>query len=269
MELQVQSYELPSAITFNYEELKTALTEKCHTYETMVYTDDQIKIAKSDRSNLRKLQKALNEERIRREREYMAPFSDFKDKINEIISIIDKPASIIDARVKEFESQKKEEKREQIKAVFEELQFPEYITLEKIWDDTWLNSTCALSRVKEDLKTIQYRNQKNVAMLQTLPEYAFEALEYYRDCLNVTLAMEKANDLARLARAKKAVAAEKPTEEIPFDGMPEPIEDAEVVPTEDEERFWVTFKACMSVSEARELRNFFEFNKIRFNAVRE
>ena len=42
MELQVKEYELPSAITFNYEELKSNLIEKCHHYETIVYTDADV-----------------------------------------------------------------------------------------------------------------------------------------------------------------------------------------------------------------------------------
>ena len=264
MELKVQNYDLPSVIQFNYDELKTALTEKCHEYEVMVYTDDQIKQCKSDRANLNKLKTALNAERIRREKEYMQPFNEFKDKINEIISIIDKPTSIIDARVKEFDQKKKDEKREQIRALFEELQFPEYITLEKVWDDTWLNSSCSLSRIKEDFKTLIYRDQKNMDMLKNLPEYSFEAVEYYKDCLDVSLAMEKVNDLSRLARAKKAVAEEKKQEEIPFNGMPEPVEVVEEVPAEEEERYWITFSACMSVNEAKELNAFFKFNNIKF-----
>lgn len=264
MELKVQNYDLPSVIQFNYDELKTALTEKCHEYEVMVYTDDQIKTAKSDRANLNKLKQALNNERIRREKEYMQPFAEFKDKINEIISIIDKPTSIIDARVKEFEQKKKDEKKAQIAELFSEFNFPEYITLEKVWDETWLNSSVSLSRIKDCLKDVAYRDEKAMSMLNDLPEFSFEAIEYYKDCLDVTLALEKANDLSRLAKAKKAAEEEKAKEEIPFTGMPEPVEVEETVPAEDEEHFWVTFRAFMSVSEAKELNAFLKFHNIKF-----
>ena len=82
MELKVAEVQLPEAILFNYDELKKELTEKVKTYETMAYTDDQIKDAKADRANLNKLKKALNDERIRREKEYMQPFNEFKAKQN-------------------------------------------------------------------------------------------------------------------------------------------------------------------------------------------
>lgn len=88
MELKVNEYQLPEQILFNYEELKAELTEKVQHYETLVYTDDQIKEAKADRATLNKLKKALSDERIRREREYMQPFNEFKSRINEILALL-------------------------------------------------------------------------------------------------------------------------------------------------------------------------------------
>lgn len=89
MELRVNEVAIPEKIDFNYEELKAELTSKVSFYETLVYTDDQIKDAKADKANLNKLKRALNDERIRREKEYMQPFNVFKAQINEIIGIID------------------------------------------------------------------------------------------------------------------------------------------------------------------------------------
>ena len=92
MQLKMSDYQLPEKILFNYDELKQELLEKVSMYETLVYTDEQIKDAKADKAALNKLKKALNDERIRLEKEYMRPFNEFKGKINEIIAIIDKPA---------------------------------------------------------------------------------------------------------------------------------------------------------------------------------
>lgn len=275
MQLEVKPYELPQALSFNYDELKTALTEKVRFYETVVYGDDQIKQAKSDRADLNRLKKALDEERKRREKEYMVPFNEFKDKINEIIAIIDKPVSIIDAQVKEYEQKKKDEKRELIKAEFERFGFPEYITLEKVWDDSWLNTTCSMARIKEEFKTIAYRDEQAMQMFENLPEYNFEAAEYYKQNLDITAAVAKAHEMARIAKAKKAAEEEaarsaaiteqvKP-EEIPMND-PEPAE-ADEEPAEIE-RCWVKFEAFLSVEEAKELNAFFKYNKIAFRPIK-
>lgn len=103
MELRVNEVAIPEKIDFNYEELKAELISKVSFYETLVYTDDQIKDAKADKANLNKLKKALNDERIRKEKEYMQPFNVFKAQINEIIGIIDKPIAVIDEQVKAYD----------------------------------------------------------------------------------------------------------------------------------------------------------------------
>ena len=54
MELRVNEVTIPEKISFNYEELKAELTEKVAFYETLVYTDDQVKDAKADRATLNK-----------------------------------------------------------------------------------------------------------------------------------------------------------------------------------------------------------------------
>lgn len=273
MELKLKTPTLPEVIEFNFEELKQEITDKVSTYVGMVYTDEQIKEAKSDAAKFRKFTKALSDERIRIKKEVLKPYEDFEKKVKELTGIADKAIDNIDKQIKGFEQKKKDEKREQIRALFEEMNFPEYITLEKVWDESWLNSSVSLSRIKDCLKDVAYRDEKAMSMLKDLPEFSFEAIEFYKDCFDVTLAMEKANDLARLAKAKKEVteaqAKEKVQEEIPFDGMPEPVKVAEVVPAEDEERYWIKFSACMSVKEARELRSYFEYNKIPFKVERE
>ena len=71
MELQIEDVQLPEQIKFNFEDLKSEIQAKAHEYEVSVYTEDNIKAAKADRASLNKLKKALNDERIRREKAYM------------------------------------------------------------------------------------------------------------------------------------------------------------------------------------------------------
>ena len=80
MELKVNEYQLPEVIAFNYEEIKNELTERIHIYETVVYDDSQIKQAKADRADLNRFKKALNDERIRREKEYLKSFEDSRTR---------------------------------------------------------------------------------------------------------------------------------------------------------------------------------------------
>lgn len=81
MELRVNEVTIPEKISFNYEELKAELTEKVAFYETLVYTDDQVKEAKADRATLNKLKKTLNDERIRREKSICSHSMNLKHRL--------------------------------------------------------------------------------------------------------------------------------------------------------------------------------------------
>ena len=135
MELKINDYQLPEAIKWNYREIKQELEEKVSMYANLVYTDDQIKLAKADRAKLNKLKTALNDERIRREKEYLEPFNEFKAQVKDLVTIIDKPVALIDKQIKAYEEQKKEEKKVELEKIFEALEKPEWLKFEQLFTD--------------------------------------------------------------------------------------------------------------------------------------
>lgn len=281
MELKVNEITIPEAIQFNYEELKQELTEKVSMYETMVYTDDQIKEAKSDKANLNKLKKALNDERIRREREYMQPFNEFKSKINEIISIIDKPVAVIDKQVKAFDEKKKLEKLESIKELFENVtDKPEWLKLEQIFNERWLLASVSMRQVQDGIEGWLNEVKANLDILANLPEFAFEATEVYKSTLDVQKALNEGKRLAEMIKRKqeqerlqkeaeeRAKAEAKAREELVEAHMPE-SEHVQKVTTEPvEQSQWISFRALLTVPQAFELKHFFEENKIEFQPIK-
>lgn len=257
MELKVNEVVIPEGITFNYEELKKELTEKVHIYETMVYTDEQLKDAKVDRANLNKLKKALNDERIRREKEYMQPFNEFKDKIKELISIIDKPVAMIDKQVKEFEDKKKAEKRVEIGSLWMNIEDkPEWLVLTAIFDERWLNAGYSLKQIKEDLEAWVRRINAEVEALKELPECSYEAVEEYKRGLDMSKAIAEAKRQALIQKEKLEKAAEA-------------TETAEqtIKPAEEGPKSWINFSANLTVSQALELKEFFNKRNIEFKRI--
>ena len=278
MELKVNEYQLPEQILFNYEELKAELTEKVQHYETLVYTDDQIKEAKADRVTLNKLKKALSDERIRREREYMQPFNEFKSRINEIISIIDKPVAVIDKQIKENEDTKKQEKLEEIKKLWSEMEAPDGMTLDKVFNDRMLNSSFNMKHVKQCFIDAIDRFNRDMAVLVNLPEYSFEAQQEYISSLDLSKAMNEANRLSRLAKQKAEYEAEqerlraeeekKAVQPVVPDVDADPVSKVEkVTPDPIPTKQWVAFQALLSTEDALALKEFFNSRNIEFKAV--
>ena len=229
-------------------------------YETLVYTDDQIKEAKADKANLNRLKKALNDERIRREREYMKPFNDFKDKINEIIGIIDKPVALIDKQVKEYEDRQKQEKLEQIKALWSEMDVPAGLTFEKVFDSRMLNVSYGMNHVRQSMSDNIKRFNRDMETLASLPEFGFEAQQEYIRTLDMNKALEEGRRMAQIAKAKKE--AEEAEKFIP-PAVDEELDRKAFAP----EKQWVSFAALLSTEDALALRDFFSSRNIEFKAV--
>lgn len=295
MELLVREYQRPESILFNYDELKAEITEKTKMYETLVYTDDQIKDAKADKAKLNKLKKTLNDERIRLEKEYLEPFNDFKSKINEIIRIIDKPVAVIDKQVKEFEDKKKQDKYDAIKVMWEELEHPSELTLEKIYDSKWLNASTSMKSIQDTMTAAVEKFKQDIATLSNLSEFGFEATEVYKSTLDVNKALYEAQRMSQIAKAKaereaelerqriereeRARRAEEEARKIAEQEVKQEYQTPDIVEVEEpkqviestdnsvNEKTWVSFSALLTTEDAYALKDFFNSRNIEFKAI--
>lgn len=278
MELKIKDYQLPSEILFNFEELKAELTEKVSMYETLVYTDDKIRDAKTDRANLNKLKKAINDERIRREKEYVAPFKAFKSQVDEILAIIDKPIAIIDKRVKEYEDQKKAEKKKQIYGYMATFDMPYGIDLTKIFDIRWLNASMSMASVKAAIDERAAIIANDLKHLETLGDYTDVATADYFNNLDLRHAMaavqaesDRRERMAKIqaereAKAAEAKGASEALLEAAKNAISEPV--PEVRPEMQKPLAqWVSFRCLLTVETARRLKAFFESNNIEYMKI--
>lgn len=275
MQLEVKPYEQIKPIEFNYEELKTQLLTKLDTYKHLQYTSDQIQAAKTDRANLNSLKKALNDERIRREKEFLEPFNTFKAQIRELCDLIDEPVKLIDAQIKEVENREKEEKREQCRKIFDDMASfpgrPDWLQFEQIFNEKWLNKTCSIKSITDEIVEKLKKIAADITVLSEL-EYSFEAIEEYKRSLDVSAAMNEGKRIAEIQKRKaeieqNVVVEQTETPDIPFmDG-----EVREIIPDEpkaEETRVWLSFRAYLSKSDALELKAFLNAMGIQYEAIK-
>ena len=276
MELKVNEYKLPEAISFNFEELKTQIAAKTEQYTKIVYTDDNIKAAKEDRADLNRLKKALNDERLRRQREYLAPFEQFKKQIDEVIAIIDKPVQAIDVQIKQYEAIKQDEKKMKIQELFDSMLFPDFVKLdEKIFNPKWLNATVTMKQIEDSLQETKTQIIANCQTLAGLPSYSHEAVIYYQRTLDVTGALAKVRELSEIEAAKKQMLESEMAKTEQNDGKtealtPEPITEIPVAPDPkpEEPQMWVQFEALLSSTQAAALKTFFNANGIDYRPIK-
>ena len=267
------------AIEWNHEEIKKEVSEKIEHYKNLVYTDEQIKDAKSDRATLNKFVKALEDKRKEIKKQCLAPYEDFEKKMKEIVAIVNEPIGLIDTQLKEYEEKRKREKATKVDEILKEAEKSLPDDMHIPFDSKWLNSSVSMKSIKEaiDGKIEQVKNDLDT--LSNLPEFGFEAVEVYKTTLDINKAVNEAKRMSEIAKAKaehevvmKAKAEEQKQEEfIPPTANDEPFEQNMNPPvveaTDEPKRDWISFKALLSVDEAKDLKWFFETKGIKFEAI--
>lgn len=110
-ELQVVVQQTPGNVSWNFDQLKANIMAVTETYRNMVYTDESIPAARTDVANLRKLRAAVEEHRQEIRRTCLQPYAAIEAQAKELTSLIDAPINSISGQIKDYENQRKAEKR--------------------------------------------------------------------------------------------------------------------------------------------------------------
>lgn len=282
MELKMQDVQFPKVIQFNFAELKEEITAKAELYKNMVYTEDTIKEAKADKATLNKFIKVLEDKRKDVKKQCLQPYEDFEKQIKELVAIVNEPVQLIDSQVKAYDEKRKAEKLEQIKAIWEESDHPEWLSCNMIFDNRWLNVTFSLKQVQDAITERLAQINTELTTLNSLTEFAFEAVEVYKNTLDVNRAIAEGQRLADIQKRKQedamrkaaAEAAEKEAAIRQAEIEPEVITPAEPVAMiepdpepADASATWIRFEACMTTEQAYKLKHFFEKEGIQFRPI--
>lgn len=282
MELEIYS---PSTdgfvkeITWNHEDIKREVAERVSRYQNIVYTDDQISEAKTDRATLRKFVEAIEAKRKEIKKQCLAPYEAFERQVKEVTALVNEPIMLIDRQVREYEEGKREEKRAAIEAYWitlsEDGKIPEGIRLGQIFNEKWLNASVNIRAVCSEINARIDQIEKDLLTLAEMPEFAFEATEVYKHTLDLNKAIAEGKKLVEMQErkaeaekamknmaeaassiAKAAAGAKAATEAIKnFADATQP------------DKQWLSFAALLSLDDAMALKAFFNSRNIEFKKI--
>ena len=196
-------------IEWNKEEFMDVVAAITEQYEGLTYTEDQMKAAKSDRAKLNAMKKAISDRRIEIKKAVMAPYDKFEAEVKEVVALIEKPISMIDGQIKEYEEKVKNEKKQALNDYFTEIAAEyDFLTFEKIFDQKYLNASVSLNKAKEDIKSKIERIATDIRSIEsfTSEKYRMSAMDIYRKTLDVNAALaedKRLNDLDRKAEEER------------------------------------------------------------------
>lgn len=268
MELKVEEIKSLAPIQFNYEDIKKWVTEKAKEYKSLVYTEETIATAKTDRATLNKVAKAINDEKIRIKKEVLKPFEDFENKCKELQGIITDASGSIDAQVKAFEEKEQNEKKVAIKSVFDAYigDYKDLIMFDLIFNQRWLNKTYTMKKIEEEINHLVVKTSDDIKVLegQIKDEIILKQVQAFyfshiadSDCLSSSLKYgmnviennKKLEELKQQQEARKEVKA--------------PI----VEQTVQEKLQVVDFRVWVTQEQKMKIRDFLIQNNIKYGKV--
>lgn len=204
------------AIKWNREELEDAVRAKVAVYQNVVYTEDNLKQAKADRAELNKLADKIEERRKKVKSIIMEPYTNFEEEVKEVLELIKEPASLIDQQIKDFENRKKEEKKNNIRAVYDEVigNLADVLPFEKVFESRYLNKTYKLGTAQADVKRKVERVRTDLETIDSLDsKYKLNAKDVYIKTLDLSKALAENKRLSNLEEKLEAEKRRKVEEE--------------------------------------------------------
>ena len=270
-------------IIWNSDEIATEVAAKVGYYKNLVYTEEQVTEAKKDRAALNKFVAALKAKDREIRDLCLKPYDEFHSKMLKIIALVEEPANLIDKQVKEYEEAQKEQKKKTIQELFNNKGFQPWVSLDRIWNQKWLNKTYSMKQIDADLTTIQHKIGEDILLINGQREGMQAALSEYKRSMAVSASIAAAQRYMEAKRAEEELTrqlqanpvepdaeimqdpvqapAPKPASTVQ-DAMPKTYSDGQPVRKE------LMFKVLVSFEEMQALNRFLIENKIQFRQIK-
>lgn len=277
-----QAQPLPP-VEWNYDELKQWVSDGLEAYRGRVYTEDTVTEAKRDRATLNKLAQAIEDRRREIKAVYLAPYDQFEKQAKELVEMVKTQSREIDAQIKTYDRQRREDKLERIKT---ELYTPmignlaEAIPYEKLHDPKWLNVTFSMAAVSEALASKIESIRSGFAALNKLdvpPDVLHQIhAEFVKDFdLAAAIAakdriLEEKKHMLEFSRhleAQSAASSKETSSDMEQPSAAEKAAEVRKAPTDDEPVMQLDFRAWVTRSQMLALREFLVSNRIKFGKV--
>lgn len=263
-----KQFELPAEIS-NFEELRQALIPKLEFYRNLVVTEESIKSAKSDRADLNRLKKMIDDERKKIKNRYISPYQVIENECRQLITLIDEPIYTIDSQLKAFEEKALQAKRAVLEAHFNSENTLDFVKLDDVLNKKWKNKTEKTESLKTEISA-------KISALKT----DFEDIESMYSASVMWTAIfakfkETIDKSATLAYAIELERSEMRLKRSQSDSVSSNVitpTTSQTAVTDDSERSQTvsgSFKVTCTISQLVALRDFMKNKGIKFEVLKE
>ena len=183
-----------SEIENNIEQVRDFAVNLKNYYENVIFTEEDIKLAKEEKSEINKFKKKVQDFKKQILEEYNKPIKQFDDTAKETIKMLTEAYETITLQVSKYEEKLKQEKEEEVKRFFEEYKESKHLGF-GTYEQANINLTLSASMksLKEKAKEFIDKIIDEVELIDT-QKYKDEILAEYMKHLNVAKAIKDVTD---------------------------------------------------------------------------
>lgn len=203
-------------IDWNKEELESAVKQYVADYKGVAYTEETMKQAKTDRADLNKLIKAINERKTEVKKTIMEPYTTFEAEVKEVLALIQEPCVMIDQQIKEYEEAKKKEKRETLEEYFNSIvdDLAEILSFDMVFIPQYLNVSFTLKKAKDEIKEKVEKVRTDLETIESLDsKYVLNVKDVYISTLDLSKALAENTRLQKLEEQMEQKRLQREREE--------------------------------------------------------
>lgn len=206
-EMKFDVIQTNGVINVDFEALERQLDQKLAEYKGAQFSEETKDIAKKEVASLRKFKTAINDRKKEVKELYMQPYTQFEAAVKNLMAKVDEPITLISKQIQEFEENRIQNKRADIRKIYSEKigTYAEYLPFEKLYDAKWDNAGISLrsitraieeavNKVATDLSTLEmmqsdvkdkaiaaYKCNRNLAeAIQVINSYEAQKAEVLR-----------------------------------------------------------------------------------------
>ena len=210
---ELATFQSTNITEWNFEQIRSYLAQVLESGKGTVYTDEAS--AKSDKSELNRAKKILEDKRKEYKAQCLAPYEVVEKQIKSLTSMLDERAAEITASVNTFAEQRKREKEQELfeyymnkSAALGELAEPLW---KRILSPKWLNASASRKKSEESIQLSISNASNELEQLRALKSpYIDTLIEYYvggaelSDCFRKNEELTAANEKAGMTISSTA-----------------------------------------------------------------
>lgn len=263
-----KTFELPAEIS-NFEELRQALTPKLELYKSLVVTEDSIRQAKSDRADLNRLKKSIDDERKKIKTRYFEPYQAIENECKQLIALIDEPVQAIDGQLKAFEEQALHTKRSVLEEHFRAENPPDFVAFDDVLSVKWKNKTEKTENLKIQISQTIFQIKSDFEYLKSMYSESPLWTAIFRKFTETKDKSETLSYAVELERSEKLLNAHVSVSEtdnvITLSDSSNAVTDVQG----GSQTVSGTFRVTCSIEQLKNLRDFMLQHGIKFEVIRE